>query len=262
MSNRRFEMFQLRNILVRMRQGESDRSLDRLHLIGRDKARQVRRVFSSKGWLDPDHPLPSETEIAAAMAPSDGAGTGSSCSPPTSSSVEPFRQQVTEWVHQGVESKTIHQALVRNHQYTGSYSSVHRFVRQLSPPTIKPTAHLDFKPGEAAQIDFGTGPSSSIPVPIKRSNPGSSSSPWRSLGISTPNWSSTRKSIPGYCVIAMPSSSSAAFPIGSSLITPSAPSPKPAITTRWYNGPTPNMPKAMASVLRRYPQENPRRKAG
>jgi hypothetical protein len=57
-----------------------------------------------------------------------------------------------------VQSKTIHEALVRNHGYQGSYSSVYRFVRSLRPIEPKATMHLAFGIGEAAQIDFGTGP--------------------------------------------------------------------------------------------------------
>ena len=56
-------MFQLRTILVRMRQGESDRSLARLGLIGRDKCRQLRRFALTHGWLDPGQPLPDNAMI-------------------------------------------------------------------------------------------------------------------------------------------------------------------------------------------------------
>lgn len=153
MSNRRFDMYQLRNILVRMRRGESDRSLARLGLIGRDKSRQLRRLASNQGWLDPNVSLPENATLDQVSSPDKVTETAI-----TGSSVEPFREQVEAWIKQEVESKTIHQALVRNHQYTGSYSSVHRFVRSIRPVPIKATTHLDFKPGEAAQIDFGTGP--------------------------------------------------------------------------------------------------------
>ena len=159
-------MYQLRNILVRMRQGESDRSLSRLDIVGRDKARQSRRIATSRGWLDEAQPMPDDQTLSQAFSTAVMAVSVSNtatCQPrrhtaPTGSTVEPYRQFVIEWIAQGVESKTIHQALVRNHHYTGSYSSVHRFVSRLSPAKVKPTAHLEFKPGEAAQIDFSTGP--------------------------------------------------------------------------------------------------------
>ena len=45
MSNRRFEMYEYRAVLVRMRQGDSDRAIARSGLMGRSKVRR----FSSLG---------------------------------------------------------------------------------------------------------------------------------------------------------------------------------------------------------------------
>lgn len=41
-SRRRFEMFQYRQVLVRMRQGDSDRDIKRARLMGRPKAAEPR----------------------------------------------------------------------------------------------------------------------------------------------------------------------------------------------------------------------------
>ena len=65
---------------------------------------------------------------------------------------------VTDWARQGIQSKTIYQALVRSHQFRGSYDSVNRFVRSLALKAPKATMPLTFAVGEAAQIDFGSGP--------------------------------------------------------------------------------------------------------
>ena len=144
-------MFEYRQILVRMRSGDSDRALAKAGLIGRPKAKALRQLAESQGWLDPDHPLPDDAELSLAFNPS-------SSQTSAESSVEPYREQVTEWVQQGIQTKTIHQALVRNHGYTGSYSSVYRFTCAVKPRLPRATMHLDFAPGEAAQIDFGSGP--------------------------------------------------------------------------------------------------------
>ncbi len=80
------------------------------------------------------------------------------------SCVEPFRELVTGWAEQGIQSKTIHQALVRLHQFRGSYASVNRFVRAPALEAPKATVHLDFAPGEAAQVDFGAGPTLVDPI--------------------------------------------------------------------------------------------------
>jgi transposase len=72
--------------------------------------------------------------------------------------VEPFREQVIAWRDAGIQGTTIHQALVRNHGFHGSYSSVRRFLQGLAPSQPDATVILDFAPGEAAQVDFGAGP--------------------------------------------------------------------------------------------------------
>jgi len=150
MTNRRFEMFEYRQLLVRMRQGDSDRSLSRAGLIGRAKAKLLRDLAEQHGWLNPDCPLPEDGVLAKHLT-SPVPAISQSC-------VEPYRELVTHWAGQGIQSRTIHQALVRNHGFDGSYSSVHRFVRALQLKTPKATMHLDFVAGEAAQVDFGTGP--------------------------------------------------------------------------------------------------------
>jgi len=156
MSNRRFEMFEVRQILVRMRQGDSDRVLAKAGMVGRRKAAEIRQLAQVNQLLDPDQPLPDNAVLNQLL----GLRCASDAFVLTSQSrVEPFRELVTAWAAQGVQSTTIYQALVRNHRYTGSYSSVYRFVCTLRQPMwAKPTVKLDFTPGEAAQVDFGTGP--------------------------------------------------------------------------------------------------------
>ena len=63
MANRRFEVFELRQVLVRMRLGESDRDLSKAGLIGRKKAGEIRRMALDKGWLNAASPMPTDDEI-------------------------------------------------------------------------------------------------------------------------------------------------------------------------------------------------------
>ena len=88
MSNRRFEMYEYRAVLVRMRQGDSDRAIARSGLMGRSKVRRFRALADLHGWLESGNPLPGEEEIVR-VAPI------RSCPQSTgSSSVEPYRAQV------------------------------------------------------------------------------------------------------------------------------------------------------------------------
>ncbi len=153
MSKRRFEMYQYRNALVRMRQGDSDRDIARSKTMGRKKLAQVREMASEQGWLTPESILPDDAILAALFARK--VGVPVSCV----STLEPWRELVTQWHAAGIQGATIHATLVRNHGYTGSYSSVHRFLKQLIALQVPDVPlRLTFKPAEAVQIDFGAGP--------------------------------------------------------------------------------------------------------
>lgn len=145
-------MFQYRAVLVRLRQGDSDRDIARARLMGRAKVAAFRGLAARQGWLDADAGLPEDAAIAAAVGRARRARS-------TVSSVEPFRAIVARWVDQGVAGVAIHAALCCEHGYSGSYSAVRRMLRGIAatrPPAA--TVRLSFAPGEAAQVDFGAGP--------------------------------------------------------------------------------------------------------
>ncbi|MGH9670601.1 MAG: IS21 family transposase [Terriglobales bacterium] len=147
-------MFHYRQVLVRLRAGDSVREIARSGLMGRDKLGVLRAVAVLQGWLAANAVLPDDATIAAALAPASVARASS-----TISSVEPHREIVRSWFEAGVQGRAIHAALKREHAYGGSYSAVVRMLRQLrsaQPPDV--TVRLAFAPGEASQVDFGAGP--------------------------------------------------------------------------------------------------------
>ena len=144
-------MYEYRQVLVRMRLGDSDREIARSRLMGRTRSAALRATAKAHGWLDPDRPLPDDAALADVLArPAKGGG-------PTST-VEPFREQILAWREAGIQGTTIYDALVRNHGFGGSYSAVRRFLQGIDSRTPKATVRLEFAPGEAAQVDFGAGP--------------------------------------------------------------------------------------------------------
>ncbi len=152
MGRRRIEMFQYRAVLVRLRQGDSDRDIARSRLMGRPKVAALRALAGSEGWLTADTPLPEDAQIAVVVGQARRARS-------TISTVEPFREVVARWAEQGVGGVAIHAALRREHGYTGSYSAVRRMLGAVAvtrPPEA--TVRLEFAPGSAAQVDFGAGP--------------------------------------------------------------------------------------------------------
>ena len=156
MANRRFEMYEYRQVLVRMRQGQSDRMISRARLMGRDKAQQVRAIADARGWLDPVQALPDDSALAEVFARAREAATPSV--------LEPYREQIEAWCREGIQGTTIHRLLRRRFEFRGSYSAVRRFLSKLDPGPAGRTIRLSFEPGEAVQVDFGSGPK--LPDPV------------------------------------------------------------------------------------------------
>jgi transposase len=60
-------------------------------------------------------------------------------------------------LEEGLSAQRIYQDLVAEVDFSGSYQSVKRFVRQLRDQTPERVWRIEVQPGEEVQIDFGTG---------------------------------------------------------------------------------------------------------
>jgi len=68
-----------------------------------------------------------------------------------------YREIIEEKLDQGLSLTRIHQDLIDEHGFDGSYHSVRRFARKLGQSRPVPFRRMETDPGEEAQIDFGTG---------------------------------------------------------------------------------------------------------
>ena len=114
-ANRRFEMFEVRQVLTRMWSGDTDRAIARAGLMGRRKLAQLRRTAEAAGWLEVATHLPGVPELAVYLGPV-------RTQPAVASLAEPHRERIECWWRQGIQGTTIHGALVRNHGFTGSWT--------------------------------------------------------------------------------------------------------------------------------------------
>lgn len=64
---------------------------------------------------------------------------------------------IADFAKDGLSAQRIYQELCDNHQFSGSYSSVQRFVRKLRETAPEPFRRMECLPGEEAQVDFGRG---------------------------------------------------------------------------------------------------------
>lgn len=150
MSKRRFEMYQYRQIIVRLRSGDSMRGIGRTKLADRKTVRRVRAIAKQQGWLDSKCEIPSDAVLAKFL--------GQPKLLTKSQLIAPYQREIETWHNQGIQASTIYAALQRQHGFTGGYNSIQRYIKVLKAQSINVTTILEFKPGECAQVDFGAGP--------------------------------------------------------------------------------------------------------
>ena len=101
---RRIEMFQYRQVLVRLRAGDTVREIARCGLMGRDKLGALRPWRSSTAGSTPAPSCPTTRRSPRRWARRRRASS-------TISSVEPHREVVQRWFEAGVQGRAIHAAL-------------------------------------------------------------------------------------------------------------------------------------------------------
>jgi transposase len=148
MSGRRKEVMDVREIVVQMRAGVSDRQIAKGLQISRNTVKRYRGWAQEQGLLAGT--LPDMAGLQALLAET----LPGEVPPQQVSSVEPYRELVLQMRQAGVEIAAIWQRLGER-GYAGSYQAVWRFVQQLEPKTPAVTVRIETKPGEEAQVDFG-----------------------------------------------------------------------------------------------------------
>ncbi len=143
-------MHEIRQIIFRLRQGDSIRGIARAELADRKKIRKVRTIAVQQDWLNPKKELPSDERLSNFFKPKSINST--------QALILPYQKQIEEWFKKGIQVTTIHAALQRQYQFMGGYHAIQRYIKKLKNKTPEVTMMLEFKPGECAQVDFGAGP--------------------------------------------------------------------------------------------------------
>ena len=142
-------MLDIREILRRVRLGESDRAIVKGLGVSRKTVRKYRQWAEQAGL--PAGELPPAEQLSALLQTS----LPEAPPPQTPSSVEPYRALVVRWREQGLECQAIWQRLRRDHDFKGGYGAVWRFVSRLEGATPKVTVRIEVQPGDEGQVDFG-----------------------------------------------------------------------------------------------------------
>ena len=139
----------LRDLIYRLRAGESERRIAVDLGLSRPTVHKYHLLAHGQGYLAPDSPLPDDATLQAALGPAP--------QPPRQpSTVEAHAQVVEQLLEQGCEITAIFARLRDDYGYIGSYSSVRRYVHQVRPTEPRVTMRVHTAPGEEVQVDFGS----------------------------------------------------------------------------------------------------------
>jgi transposase len=153
MSNR-LEMSKVHSVLHLRRQGWSFVRIARELGIHRETAsRYVREHGQQDVGLEGSKP----TQLHSGSGDSKPTQVHSGSTEVGRSACEPFREAILAMLAQGLSAKRIHQDLTSEHGFGGSYHSVRRYVRRQEAAQPLPFRRIETKPGDEAQVDFGTG---------------------------------------------------------------------------------------------------------
>jgi len=138
----------IRNLLRHLQASSNISAIQRATGLNRRTILRDRDWAASHDLLkQPLPPLEALQQLLAATLPPPAP-------PQTISSVEPYRALVEQLYADGVEGTAILQRL-KERGYTGTQSSIYRFLRQLDPHHVLPPVRVERDPGSEAQVDFG-----------------------------------------------------------------------------------------------------------
>lgn len=149
----RLHMNVLLEVVSRLRRGQSVRGVARDLGLCRNTVKKYRDECLAEGFLDAGSALPDPAELGARLA---GGLSGRAGRPPRAVAwLRERRELVLSYRQAGVEVQAMFERLASEHGFSGSYSTLRRFVGELEGASREVFCRIETKPGEEAQVDFG-----------------------------------------------------------------------------------------------------------
>jgi len=145
----RIHMNQMRDLIQRLKLGESERRIAQDMQVSRPTIHKYHEVAKQAGYLEKDAAIPGDEILVKVLGPGPKP-------PKIVSSLEAFGEVVKMLRKQDVEMVAIWQRLKEGYGYTGSYSSVRRYVAHLEPAAVEAYVRVHTPAGEELQVDFGS----------------------------------------------------------------------------------------------------------
>ena len=138
--------------------GMSERRIASTLGVSRKAVRRHLGRSAAKDTKAPTGPAPiGSSDSKDTNAPTGSAAASPAAKGPSRSLCLAHRDSIIEKLEQGLTAQRIYQDLCEEHGFTGKYSSVRRFVRQLSERSEIPFRRIEVEPGYEMQVDYGAG---------------------------------------------------------------------------------------------------------
>jgi transposase len=139
-------MTDIRGVIHRLREGQSDRCIERETGIDRSIIRKIRKLSFSNGWLNLSLPMPKDEEIARYW-------TTTKSSAERNHPLDIHRDSLQQWKKEGLSSVVIRRLLKGKSEC--SSQSIRRYLKKHFPNQVKPVMVRDTHPGQDMDVDFG-----------------------------------------------------------------------------------------------------------
>jgi len=139
-------------IIGLLESGWSYRRIARELCVDRETVARYDRLRRSNPAISPpgsDFSVDPNAAISPPGSPASSVGRDSLC--------KPFTDEILKKLDRGLSGQRIFQDLCQEHGFSGSYSSVKRYLRRLGASRPLPFRRMEVEPGKEAQVDFGTG---------------------------------------------------------------------------------------------------------
>ena len=143
---RRIPMIELKDILERLKMGQSIKEINRELQRHKTVIRKVKRIAEENSWLDPGSLVPSEKDIKKAYESRDATEQESHL-------LDNFKAEIKRWTGEDYSFVVMHKLI--NESVPCSESTVRRYVHKNFPQAPRLVMVRETIPGEVMEVDFG-----------------------------------------------------------------------------------------------------------
>lgn len=144
MKGKEKSMTEIRNIIQRLRSGQSKRQIHKDLKVHRSIIRELYNLAIFHQWLNPDVSMPSNEEIEMAWKSKKSL---------SGHLLDPYKEQIGQWHQQGHSSIVIHRLL--QDKCPCGVQVIRRYRKKHFPQSVNPVMVRSTVPGRDLDVDFG-----------------------------------------------------------------------------------------------------------